>query len=175
MTETELLRSKYKFVAEGFATQSTEGVVPYGRITYVKRDKHNDEYTVHYLNDKGSQETTVVQAMEEDLNTIDELFRQNIPGVQESQRRPTLLEAAGFWGWLFFAVAFIFGVAIYLSTSGDSLRIPIIIYPIIWLALKFETGTLMTIIAVTGVICAAGTAFSYKKGTVLVFENPNAK
>lgn len=171
-TTVSISGSKYTFTAEGFAGSDTQGMVKYERILMVKRQKDTAYYEIQYLNAKNKKTKTDINANISEVATIDRFITENTSGIEIFERSRTFKEAGAIWLWIFAVAALVGGISLYLMLSGESVRVPIIFLPFVYLGMFLGVKNVITIIIGTSVVSLCGSLFSYfNKTTIVVFEN----
>lgn len=172
--ETILQEKKCRFSSHGFEAENTQGIIPYDRILSVKRDVSSGTYKFTYYNEKGKKRESEIEISNSNSENLDSILREKISGSDVIIRNRTIIEAASSWLHLFVVVALISLATIYLACSGESLRVPVILIPIIELGFKLGLDNIILINIGTAIVCTAGIIFSYtRKKQIYIFNNKN--
>ncbi|MEM1484370.1 hypothetical protein V6615_05760 [Oscillospiraceae bacterium PP1C4] len=161
----------YQFFSDGFQTEQTQEMIQYDKIISIKRDVSAGSYEIVYANEKGKKCKLQIDISEQHTEALEKILKEKIWGLEVTVRQRTVLEAANTWIWLLASVIFLSLLTVYLGYSGDSVRLPIVLIPIIKLGLNLGLDKIILINVGTLIACTVGVVFSYsRKKQIVIYK-----
>lgn len=169
-----LIEKKFKFEDKGFSCTKFNGIIPYEKFVSLNRFK--EEYEISYQLQKGRIKKIKIEVSENLHQAVDEFLSNKFPNIKITEKKASVFKCISPYLGIPMCYIFVFiACLIYIYSTADSVRIPVIIYPIFNFILNSTYTKNFAIVCGLVLLSILLGLFSYKKDNIIYEYHLNNK
>ena len=161
-----ITEEKFKFEDNGFSCTKNNEIIPYENFVSISRFK--EEYEISYQTQKSSIKKIKIEVSKDLHQSVDEFLKDKFPNMKIIEKQSSIFKCISPFLGIPTCYIFLFiACQIFLNSDSDSVRIPIIIYPIFEFVLNSTYTKNFAIIGGLVLLSILLGLFSYKNDNTI--------
>ena len=167
-----LIEKKFKFEDNGFSCTEIKGIIPYEKFVALSRFK--EEYEISYELQKGNIKKIKIEVSKNLHQSVDEFLSNKFPNMSITEKKASVFKCISpFLGIPICYILLFIVCVLFMNSDINSVRIPVIIYPIFRFILNSTYTKNFAIVCGLILLSILLELFSYKNDNIIYQYNLN--
>ena len=167
-----IIEKKFKFEDNGFSCTEIKGIIPYEKFVALSRFK--EEYEISYQVQKGSIKKITIEVSKNLHQSVDEFLSDKFPNIKITEEKASVFKCISpFLGIPICYILLFIVCVLFMNSDINSVRIPVIIYPIFRFILNSTYTKNFAIVCGLILLSILLELFSYKNDNIIYQYNLN--